>query len=254
MFIFFLVLSAIQSATAFSNSSNSPFKGLGSARSIRISRPDIRSSQPNRPSFQDCFIFPGFVIVQVDSGNKGADAISIRNLNQPSESQKACEAKVWKGEKILASQEQYFLGVLSPLLFTRSADIFGNLGFVWAYDLKTGKQVLATGYDHDKDIFFSTQEQTVSMEFYQSLKTPCSIAETGVKCWAQILKENEIPHHLRMSPPDCQDAFSKLDFHNNPSLRKLNSALQIFARVKISQVGHSKPQFLNSKATCHATP
>ncbi len=231
------------------------FKGITEAKQeIKISRPDIKSRAHGREAFETCYIFPKFVVLQLDSGNKGADSIRVRHLGKSNDFKRACDSKSWSQEIKVPDNEQYFLGMREGVIFTHSADSFGNLGTVWVYSDKNGNQLYEANYNASQDFTVSFQSNAIALEYYKQLKLNCSLFELGKSCWEKIAKDNGLPNKKRLGPPDCGEAYKRIDFKLNPSLRKEPNVVQIFAKVKIDDVQKPKVQFLDDRAKCNATP
>jgi hypothetical protein len=231
------------------------FQGISSASlELKINRPDIKSSQLGRETLQTCYVFPKFVALQLDSGNKGADEILIRNLKEADDFQKACASPEWPLEIKLLENEHYVLGAKDGYLFTRSADNYGNLGTVWIYNVETGKQLFEAKYNTKKDFIVSSQSNFLSLEFYKPLKLNCSLAEPGKKCWQKIMKDNEIKNATTAERPECSDAYKKIDFIKNPSLKKMPGAIQVFSKVRVSDITNPTMMYVSAKSTCNETP
>jgi hypothetical protein len=235
---------------------NKNFKGLTYAiQEIKIPRPDIETSQPEREAFETCYVFPQFVILQLDSGNMGADSISVRHTKKSDDPKKVCTSKSWPQElKLPLVDTEYFLGAQEGVLFTQSADLFGNQGTIWIYDVMNGKQLFKADYSTAQDFIVKFQDKAIALEFYKQLKLNCPLHESEKTCWQKILKDNGVPNAISISPPDCKDAYKRLDLNKNPSLSKLPDAVQIFAKVKIENVKKPEVNFLIAIPTCNHTP
>lgn len=229
-------------------------KGIDRPAGRKITRSDLQSSQPGRDAFQNCFVFPKFVIVEVDTGSKGADAISIRHAKKSAHTDAACKAKSWPGEIKLAAQENYFQGARSGVLFTRSADMFGNLASLGAWELTTGQQIFEAKYSVARDFMVTATNGKVSVEFHQKLITACSVLEPGQDCWRRIVRDNNITTALETTKPDCSAAIAALAAQGGPSLQKNADVVQLFAPVKIKDLRNPKVHHLNSSVLCNQTP
>ena len=114
------------------------FKGITVAKQeIKISRPDVKSSAHGGEAFETCYIFPKFVVLQLDSGNMGADSIRVRHLEKSNDFKRACYSKSWSQE-INLPDGGYFLGAGEGVIFTSSNDAFGNLATIGVYSDKNG--------------------------------------------------------------------------------------------------------------------
>jgi hypothetical protein len=231
------------------------FQGISSASlELKINRPDIKSSQLGRETLQTCYVFPKFVALQIDSGNKGADEIFIRNLKKADDFQNACASQEWPLEIKLLENEHYVLGANDRYLFTRSADNYGNLGTVWIYNVETGKQIFEANFNIKKEFVVSSQNNILSLEFYKPLKLNCSLALPGKNCWQKIMKDNGIKTASISERPECSDIYKKMDFIKNPSVKRLPGAVQVFSKVRVSDIVNPTLIYLSAKSTCNETP
>lgn len=222
------------------------FQGISLITPIKVPRRDLPNSQPNKESVQNCYVLSHRVIVELDTGNKGVDAISIRPVKHTKNLSLACRAKRWKNEIWIPNHEQYFLGIVSDFLFTRSADVFGNLGTVWIYDLNTGKELFEAKYDHEHEFVASESERRVSLNYYHQLKSPCSLAESTKTCWSVIRKENQLPETFEALIPNCEEAISKM--------KPAPIVLQLFAKAKVNDLSRPSLYFLEAPVGCYPTP
>ena len=110
---------------------------------------DLRPSASNVPGSQDiriklsCYYFPGFVIKQYDSGQKGAEWLAI--VPKTGGSQPVCAAAHGPGEKVIAAPEWsgYFRGVKENLVFFNADNGYGGGLPFSVFDSKTGQKVIA---------------------------------------------------------------------------------------------------------------
>lgn len=233
-------------------------KGVETAlKVLKTPRKDIPSSAPARDSFQSCHVFPNFVVVELDSGQIGADMITLRKRgpkDKKGQIKALCETHSVQGEIPLAAQEQYFFGAAGDFLFTRSADATGAEGGLWVYDSATGKTLHEASYHLKREFLVRLKNKTLSLEYFHRMKLNCSLAHASPKCWDETLKDNAVPSAAALKRADCASVFKGKEFRKYPKLLQKPDAVQVFAKIRIADVRNVKLQYLGGRALCNASP
>ncbi len=251
-----LFLSALLlTASAFGVREKSPFlKGITyPEKTVKVARKDVKSSSVGQESFQNCYVYPKIVVVELDSGQIGADSLLIRNRTNPS-LRKICSSEPWRDEVKLPSSDQYFLGKAGDYLFNISADGFGEAGGMWVYDAGNGKLLDEIYYHLHQEFTVIPQTDGISLEFYEQLKLDCSLAPQFDDCWAKTREANNIPASVKLKTPDCAEIYKGKDFKDHPELINNPGAIQIFTKVRVDDIRSAKRTFINGSVLCNASP
>lgn len=224
-------------------------------KSITINRFDIPHSRSGKVTKQECFIFSKFVANQIDIGEKGAHAISVRPRQSVKLDSETCVGQKQTGEVSIPSPEQhvqYVLGSTDQYLFVRSADSHGNSSRIWIYDIQTAQQVFETDYDLSRPPLFSLKNKIATLKFSKQLKLNCPLLIEGQTCWESILKDNNISATIGLKMPTCSKALASLKA--TPDLLKIPGAIQIFAPAKVQDLTKVNSEWISGQASCNETP
>ncbi|HEY6251097.1 MAG TPA: hypothetical protein VI685_14140 [Candidatus Angelobacter sp.] len=162
-------------------------------------------SRPHTPAKVNCYFYSGFMVKEVDLGEKGADRLSIVPIEHgvmpgcvrtKSKREMAINQDEWSG---------YFKGVKNGLVFF-DADDGWNGGMPFAiYDSRTGKRVFndaAVG----KLEFLPSQGHEVSLRYTRIVEGECNALKDPGACWAQIQKTIGLEN---TAVPDCKKGYEK---------------------------------------------
>jgi len=166
---------------------------------------DLGPSPSNPPGEQhiriklSCYSFPHFTVKQYDSGQKGAEWLSIAPRGHGS--QPACSESHGPGEKVIDGNEWsgYFRGVKGNLVFFNADDGYdGGLPFA-VFDSRTGKKIFHDSayeasmwnkrtpgglFDHlrvDK-----AEDGTFRLRYLRVVEAGCDLHRDRMKCWASV--------------------------------------------------------------------
>lgn len=222
---------------------------------IKITRKDLFPHRIGEVPFQTCYVYPQYVVVEVDSGQIGADEINIRKLSKPEEAEKICAQESTPGQVRIYNADNYFAGAIDDYVFTISSDGSGAASALWIYNAKTGYQQLSIDYDHDRGLHVKKEGGTVALDFYEELNLKCGLGGNFAGCWERTLKENRIPSSLGLKAPNCKPVFESADFKKYPQMLDDPRAIQIFAEVHIDDIRTHKKEYVKDGPTlCNAAP
>ena len=149
---------------------------------------------------RSCFAYPGFVVKEIDLGEKGADELSIAPIKTGSP---ACTAKI-AGEAILKGAEWagYFLGAKGPFVFFNSDDgVNGGLPFA-VYSAQTGKKLFEESRQGDAFKSVVLADGGLVMRYRRVWLAPCSLYADAKGCWQTIVAETSLS-----TRPNCTKAY-----------------------------------------------
>lgn len=148
-------------------------------------------AKPNRT----CFTYAGFVVKQIDLGEKGAEELSIAPAAAP-----ACPAKI-AGEVILKSDEWagYFLGAKGTFVFFNSDDGL-NGGLPFAVFTPTGKKLFEDSRLGDAFKSVAVADGALVMHYRRVWLAPCSLMAES--CWKTVVAATALAGR-----PDCTKAY-----------------------------------------------
>lgn len=158
--------------------------------------PANASAKPKR----SCFVYPGFVVKEVDLGEKGADELSIARLKT---AKPECTPKI-AGEVIIKSHDWagYFLGAKGPFAFFNSDDgLNGGLPFA-VFDAHTGKKLFEDSRQGDAFKSVTVADGALAMHFRRVWMAPCSLMDHEKGCWKTVVAVTSLSER-----PDCTKAY-----------------------------------------------
>lgn len=202
---------------------------------------------------QRCFVFKDFIVIEVDSHQKGAQRIAIRDLTKNTTPKKACSSPALSGEVVLDIGSEYVFGVRGDYLFTEGSDGFGKTNWINIYSKKSPKALKRLNYHSEKDFIITELKDTLALEFYMNLKLTCTLSSKDPSCWERTKKENKIPGDI-VEKPKCEKVYEGDAFKTSPELKNNPQAIQVFTHVKMEDIKSKTIQFMKGEATCDASP
>ncbi len=172
-----LALTAIASASSFDKPLRTQTVDLGPSRYSMHTHGKVT-----------CYLFPHFMVKEVDLGQKGADKLAIVPIANGVAA--SCTAARAKSEMIVRPHDWsgYFKGVKNNLVFFRADDgLNGGMGFA-IYDAKTGKKIfedVALGQIE----FVEHPGKLVAMNYTRVIDAECILPKEQAACWERIAKK-----------------------------------------------------------------
>jgi hypothetical protein len=135
-----------------------------------------------------CFVYPQFMVKQVDLGEVGADSLSIipaaANKTPPCKQEKASDEYVIPGEM----WSGYFKGVKGDYVFFDAADgINGGVGFM--VFSASGKNKLFDDVAVKGLKSIEIKDGALTLRYRRGVAAPCSAVAEGAACSERIVKE-----------------------------------------------------------------
>ena len=160
---------------------------------------------PGAKARVSCFYFPGFMVKEVDLGEKGAESLSITSAVRRS-GQVGCRRETGSGERVIAPGDWsgYFTGAKAGYVFFDADDGWnGGMGFA-VFSATDGKKVLD---DAAKSSFRSiiATPAGLSLTYTRVFPAPCSLRDPGLDCWSRIKKDTG----LTGVAPNCVAAYAR---------------------------------------------
>ncbi len=161
---------------------------------------------PTAKAKRSCFVYPGFMVKEVDLGEVGADELSITPLSKGGQ-KPLCGAKtadeiVIKGDDWLG----YFEGVKGDFVFFTAEDgVNGGMPFA-VFSGRNGKKLFeeSAGTELFRSIVLSGDGMT--MRYRRVFKSSCSLYADPKECWRKIVAVTLLAD---ASKPDCNSAYEK---------------------------------------------
>lgn len=153
----------------------------------------------------NCYFFFGFMVKEIDLGEKGADRLSIVPL--PRETVPRCTRAKTSNEMVINPNEWsgYFKGVKGNLVFFDADDGWnGGLGFA-VYDSKTGKKIFEDAAVGELE-FLAAQGTEVSLKYTRIIDAKCVLPQDPAACWAQVQNTTGLAN---IPMPDCKQGYEK---------------------------------------------
>jgi hypothetical protein len=153
-------------------------------------------ANPDAQPQVNCYRFPGFMVKEVDLGEKGAEKLAIAPQNA------ACERNAAKDEKVLKDDVAgYFLGVKGNFIFFQGSDGWnGGMPFV-VYDAKTAKRLFEDSFEGEDFNSVESEGPTLALTFRRSYTADCSLFLDGAECAARLRKTIGLGGVAKI--PDC---------------------------------------------------
>jgi hypothetical protein len=151
-----------------------------------------------------CYYYPGFMVKEVDLGEKGADRLAIVPAGKTAA---PCTRARSKTEKVVNPDEWsgYFKGVKGNLVFFDADDGWnGGMGFA-VYDAKTLKKIyedVALG----ELTFSDASGPDASIDYTRVVDGGCNLPKEQAGCWSTIQKKFSLD---AAAAPDCKAGYEK---------------------------------------------
>jgi hypothetical protein len=154
-----------------------------------------------------CYLFPTFMVKEVDLGEKGASRLAI--LPASKRNIPACSRLRDQTEKVVNPDDWsgYFKGVRGNLVFFDADDrVNGGMGFA-VYDSKTGKKIFddaALGELHFPESHSPEHNKETTIQYARVVDGGCAVPKDQAGCWDKIKKKLGLE---TASAPDCQAGY-----------------------------------------------
>ena len=161
------------------------------------------SLEPKTHGKVTCYYYPGFMVKEVDLGEKGAERLAIVPAGKTATS---CTRARSKTEKVVNPDEWsgYFKGVKGDLVFFDADDGWnGGIGFV-VYDAMTMKKIyedVALG-----ELTFSDDRGSNVIAYTRVVDAGCNLPKEQAACWSSIQKKLSLEAG---AVPDCKAGYEK---------------------------------------------
>jgi hypothetical protein len=157
-------------------------------------------ANPDAQPQVNCYRFPGFMVKEVDLGEKGAEKLAITPQNA------ACKRDAAKDEKVVKDDiAGYFLGVKGNFAFFQGSDGWnGGMPFV-VYDAKTMKRLFEDSFEGEDFHSIDTDGTNLTLNFRRSYTADCSLYLDGGDCAARLRKMIGLGGIAKI--PECGPAY-----------------------------------------------
>lgn len=157
-------------------------------------------ANPDARPAVNCYRFAAFMVKEVDTGEKGAESLSIAPANA------ACERSPGKDEKPVKDDTAgYFFGAKGNFVFFQADDGWnGGLPFV-VYNARTMKRLFEDSLQGDDFDSLDVAGDTLTMTFRRVFSASCSLYLDGVTCAQTIKQETGLGDIAKL--PDCGAAY-----------------------------------------------
>lgn len=165
----------------------------------------LSQSSPKTHAKVTCYFYSGFMVKEVDLGEKGADRLSILPIAKGAPL--TCTRARGKSEKVIDPKEWsgYFKGAKNNFVFFDADDgVNGGLGFA-VYDARTVAKVFEDSASGPIE-FLTSADQPLSMQYVRVLDGECAVPRDKVSCWESIKKKigsDDFPM------PDCEKGYEE---------------------------------------------
>lgn len=149
-----------------------------------------------------CYYFPGFMVREIDQGEKGAAELAIIRSNRITPK---CNQAKYKSETVVNADEWsgYFKGVKDNLVFFDADDGWnGGMGFA-VYEARTGKKLFSDSAVGPLS-FLDRADKTVTIKYERIIEAECVI-QKAPSCWQKTRKDLG----LEIAAPDCKAGYEK---------------------------------------------
>lgn len=151
-----------------------------------------------------CYYFPGFMVREIDQGEKGAAELAII---PDSHAVLRCSQAKYKSAMVVNADEWsgYFKGVKDNLVFFDADDGWnGGMGFA-VYEAKTGKKLFSDSAVGSLS-FVDRADKVVAIKYDRVIESECVIHKASSECWQKIRKDLGLEAE---GPPDCKAGYEK---------------------------------------------
>ena len=189
----FLILNTLAFAGSFDKPLSKKVVKLGHSASNEKTRRKVT-----------CYYYPGFMVKEVDLGEKGAERLAIVPAGKTAVS---CVRARTRTEKMINPDEWsgYFKGVKGNLVFFDADDGWnGGVGFA-VYNAKTVKKIfedVALG----ELTFSDASGPDVSIAYTRVVDGGCNLPKDQDACWSSIQKKLSLD---AAAAPDCKAGYEK---------------------------------------------
>ena len=193
-------LSSLAFAGTFDKPASKKVVDLGPSRS----NPPGRNANDQTRAKVTCYYFSGFMVKEVDMGEKGAERLAIVPVRK--NEMHTCSRLLDPGERKISSDDWsgYFMGVKGRLVFFSADDGWnGGLGFA-VFDSRTARKIfddVALG-----NLDFSDAGTNTSFRYTRVVDGGCIIPKEQSACWDKIKSKLALG---AASMPDCNGGYEK---------------------------------------------
>jgi len=191
--IIFLVFTSCAWATSFDKPLAIKTVDLGPSKASAGVRAQVK-----------CYYFSGFMVKEVDLGEKGASRLAIIRNTQ---TVPKCSQTQYKSEMVVNPDEWsgYFKGVKNGLVFFDGDDgVNGGMGFA-VYDAQTGKKLFSDSAVGALS-FLDRADKDVAIKYDRLIEAECVIHRAPSECWQKIRKDLGLATE---AAPDCKAGYEK---------------------------------------------
>ena len=186
-----------------------------------------------------CTAYADVTVRQSLDGPSSDKAKLLHGANAP------CGAKPPASAITLETEGLELFGRKGDFLVFSEMDANGATGFR-IIDARSGKVVL-------KDATYGTQQfksasvagAEVTLAYRRGINAPCSLLNSGVRCWSSLVMNGNIPEPLAGNAPDpmiCAGAYKKAKSpKDNPSIISFDVETKIDAAGKVKTIPAGKP-------------
>ena len=165
----------------------------------------LSQSNPKSHAKVTCYFYSGFMVKEVDLGEKGADRLSI--VPTAKGTPLTCTRARSKSEKVIDHKEWsgYFKGAKNNLVFFDADDgVNGGVAFA-IYDAKTATRIFEDSASGPLE-FSTSPDQQLSLHYLRVLDAECAVPKEKASCWERI-KQKIGPDDFPM--PDCEKGYEE---------------------------------------------
>lgn len=185
-----------------------------------------------------CTAYSDVVVREVQDGPSAEKAMLLRGSTAP------CEAKAPAGAIMLETEGLYLLGRVGGHLVFSALDPHGAVDFS-VVDARSGKVVVSDG-THGTPQFKSVRaaDGVTTLVYRRGINAPCSLANSGARCWGSLVDDGKIPDSLARPAPNpsiCAASYKKEKSpKDNPSIISFDVETTIDAAGKVMTVAKGK--------------
>lgn len=162
-------------------------------------------SSPKTHAKVTCYFYSGFMVKEVDLGEKGADRLSI--VSTVKGTPLTCTRSRSKSEKVIDQKEWsgYFKGVKNNFVFFDADDgVNGGVGFA-IYDARTATKIFEDSASGPLE-FSSPSDQQLSLHYLRVLDGECAVPKEKASCWERIKQKIGA---VDFPMPDCEKGYEE---------------------------------------------
>lgn len=150
-----------------------------------------------------CFVYPGFMVKQIDRGEKGAAQLSMLPFSGASTPE--CKEANVSGEKVIEEKDWtgYFKGVKGSYVFFDADDgVNGGLGFA-IYNGTSGAKL----FDDSTSALHSIAitPSALTLRYARVYSAECSLVEHADQCWQTVVQATGVSQPR----PDCATSYKE---------------------------------------------